>query len=73
MTLPQVIAAATQGPAKSIGKPELGSLAVGSPGDASILSLEDGPIAFTDSRGVTEQGDSQLGVAGMVLDGQWWE
>ncbi|MGB7183963.1 MAG: amidohydrolase/deacetylase family metallohydrolase [Burkholderiaceae bacterium] len=73
MTLPQVIAAATRGPAKAIGKPELGSLAIGTPGDASVLSQVDGPVEFTDSKGITREGDSQLAVAGMVLDGQWWE
>lgn len=73
MTLPQVIAAATQGPATAISKPELGSLAVGTPGDASVLALRDGPVVFTDSRGLTQQGDCQISAAGVVLNGQWWD
>ncbi len=73
MTLPEVIAAATKGPATAIGKPELGSLAIGTPGDASVLSLQEGPVVFTDSRGITQQGDRQIGAAGVVLNGQWWD
>jgi len=72
MSLPQVIAAATVGPAKAIGKPELGSLAVGSPGDASILLMREGPIEFKDSLGATRKANQRLDVAGMVIDGGWW-
>ena len=42
MPLDAVIAASTSGPAEVIGHPELGSLAVGTPADASVLRLEDG-------------------------------
>ena len=72
MTLPEVIAAATMGPAKAIGKPELGSLAVGSPGDVSILEMRDGPIMFTDSAGKTRQANRRLDVSGMIINGQAW-
>lgn len=72
MTLPQVIAAATVGPAKAIGKLELGSLAVGSAGDASILLMREGPVVFKDSSGDTREANQRLNVAGMVIDGQWW-
>jgi len=72
MTLPEVIAAATTGPAKAIRHPELGSLAVGSTGDASILSLRNGPITFTDSNNETRQSEQRLDVEGMIINGQWW-
>lgn len=71
MTLPEVIAATTSGPAAAIGQPGLGSLAVGTPGDASVLALQDGPVDFVDAKGITQHGDSQIAASGVVLDGQW--
>ncbi|MFK7966017.1 MAG: amidohydrolase/deacetylase family metallohydrolase [Burkholderiaceae bacterium] len=72
MTLPEVIAAATVGPAKAIGKPELGSLAIGTPGDVSILEMREGPVVFADSAGKTREANQRLDVSGMVIDGQVW-
>ena len=40
----RVIRASTEGPANAISRPELGSLAIGTQGDASVLSIEDGAL-----------------------------
>ena len=73
MPLPDVIAAATRGPARAIGRPELGSLAIGTPGDATILDLAEGRFEFEDVKGLTRQGTHRLVREGMVLAGSWWE
>ncbi len=73
MSLPDVIAAATQGPANAIGKPELGSLAIGTPGDATILDIAEGRFEFEDVKGLTREGARRLVLRGMVLGGRWWE
>jgi len=71
MSLNDVIAAGTAGPAKAIGKPELGSLDVGTTGDVSVLRLEEGDFEFQDVRGLTRTGQHKLAVEGRVLDGSW--
>lgn len=73
MPLPDVIAAATRGPAHAIGRPELGSLAIGTPGDATILDLAEGRFQFEDVKGLTREGTQRLVLEGMVLGGRWWE
>ena len=73
MPLPDVIAAATRGPAHAIGRPELGSLAVGTPGDATVLDVAEGRFAFEDVKGLTREGTQRLVLEGMVLGGRWWE
>ena len=73
MPLPDVIAAATRGPAHAIGRPDLGSLAIGTPGDATILDLAEGRFEFEDVKGLTREGSQRLVLEGMVLGGRWWE
>ena len=73
MPLPDVIAAATRGPAQAIDKPELGSLAIGTPGDATVLDLAEGRFEFEDVKGLTREGRQRLVLEGMVLGGHWWE
>ena len=73
MPLPAVIAAATRGPAEAIGKPELGSLAIGTPGDATILDIAEGRFTFEDVKGLTREGTRRLVLRGMVLGGCWWD
>ena len=73
MPLPDVIAAATSGPARAIGKPELGSLAIGTPGDATILDVAEGRFEFEDVKGLVREGRQRLVLEGMVLGGRWWE
>ena len=73
MPLRDVIAAATCGPARAIGKPELGSLAPGTPGDATVLDIAEGRFEFEDVNGLAREGTRHLVLAGMVLAGRWWQ
>lgn len=73
MTLPEVVRAATATPARVMGHPELGTLAPGSAGDATLLDIEEGPVTFLDSIGATLQADRRLRQRGIVLRGRWWD
>jgi len=56
-TLEQVIAMATIAPSQAIAKnPKLGTLAVGAPGDVTILDVVEGPVEFVDTRNNKRQG-----------------
>jgi dihydroorotase len=48
MSLPDVIARSTVAPAREIGRPELGSLSVGSEADVAVLQLLEGEFPFVD-------------------------
>jgi len=71
VSLNDVIAASTSGPATAIGRPELGSLTPGSPGDATVLHLNEGNFEFTDVQGLTRTGNTQLTGYARVLGGRW--
>jgi dihydroorotase len=69
-TLEQVVAMATINPARVINRlPKLGTLAVGAPGDVSVLELVEGPVEFVDTRNNKRQGKVQLQPANVVLAG----
>lgn len=72
MRLGDVIAASTVNAAKALGRPELGTLKPGSPGDASILSLREGRFPLEDSRGVVETVSERIFADGVVVAGRWW-
>ena len=72
MPLADVITASTTGPATAIGKPQLGTLRVGTPGDVTLTRLEAGEFQFADVNGLTRTGTHQLTLAGMILAGQRW-
>lgn len=71
MDLSGVIRAATQAPAQALARPDLGRLAPGSAGDASVLTLEEGAFDFHDTEGVAFTGATRVRAAGRVLAGQW--
>ena len=71
MPLVDVIAASTTGPADAIRRPELGTLKVGTPGDATVLRLASGEFQFLDAEGQVREGDSQIVSEGMVIAGNW--
>ena len=73
MSLADVIGASTSGPARAIGHPELGSLALGSPGDATVMRLAEGEFEFVDCNGLVRTGSQSLALEGMVLAGNLWE
>ena len=69
--LPEVIAMATTGPARSIRREdELGSLAVGRTAEVSVLRIEDGPVDLSDGH-ETITADRHLVPAGCVRAGRW--
>ena len=72
MPLPDIIQAATVAPAAAINRPELGSLAPGSIGDASLLELREGSFDYIDSTGQAMTGNRRLFCDGVVIGGEWW-
>ena len=67
----EVIKASTVGPANAISRPELGALVVGTPGDASVLSVEDGDFTLRDVKGLERQAGQHFRAHGMVMRGAW--
>jgi dihydroorotase len=72
MPLTDVIRSATVNPARAIRRPDLGTLKVGSVGDAAVLDLKKGKFEYVDVVGETLIGNRQLANAGMVVGGKWW-
>jgi dihydroorotase len=72
MDVSNIIKASTIGPAQAIGRPELGSLAVGGPGDATLLRVDEGAFPLTDAKGVTVEARQRFGLAGFMRDGAWY-
>lgn len=69
----EVVRAATQSPAETIGRPELGTLALGSPADAAVLERRAGSFLYRDSSGETLTGKERLTSRGIVARGKWLE
>lgn len=72
MPLNEVIRATTSNPAAAMRRPELGSLAPGSAGDASVLELRKGAFSHVDVIGETLAASEKLASRGLVLRGAWW-
>ena len=72
MPLEAVIASVTSKAATAIGKPELGSLRVGSPGDAAVLELQEGEFTFVDAAGNEVPAGQRLHAMLTVKDGRRW-
>lgn len=70
--LPEVIRASTVNAAVALKRPELGSLRPGSPGDATILSVEEGRFDYVDVVGEHLEGDRRIVSDAVVLGGRWW-
>ena len=70
--LMEVVRAATETPAKAIGRPELGTLKPGSPGDAVVLRHEEGAFDYLDSLGKKVTGAQKLAPEAIVLGGAFW-
>ena len=67
-----LVAAVTAAPANAIRRPTLGSLAVGTEGDATIVDIEQGKFEFHDTQGERLEGDRRFRLKGMVVGGKWW-
>jgi dihydroorotase len=60
-SLAEVVAMATERPAKIIGREDkLGTLQVGAPADVSIMELVEGPVEFVDTVKNTRRGNKYL-------------
>lgn len=71
MPAAEIVERSTSNAAKAIGRPELGALAVGGPGDATLLRIQEGAFPLTDAKGVTVEAKRCFGLAGYVRGGRW--
>ncbi|OJY36893.1 MAG: dihydroorotase [Rhizobiales bacterium 65-9] len=67
-----VVRAATTAPAAVCRRPDLGSLAPQSAGDAAVVELRHERTVFRDSIGDTLAGDRRFVARGVVIGGRWW-
>jgi dihydroorotase len=72
MPLSDVIAATTVNAAMALRRPELGSLKVGSAGDATLISIREGRFDYVDVVGEHMMGDRKIFSEGVVIAGRWW-
>jgi dihydroorotase len=72
MSLPDVIAASTVNAALAMKRPELGSLKVGSVGDATMLRVMEGSFDYVDVVGEHLDGQKKIISEGVVIGGKWW-
>jgi dihydroorotase len=73
MPLPAVISSVTDKAAAAIGKSgELGTLQVGSAGDAAVLEVQEGAFTFVDAAGNQVPAGQRLAAVLTVKDGQRW-
>lgn len=72
LDLPTVIRLSTLNAGLALGRPELGTLRPGAPGEASVLRLEEGRFDYEDVLGEVMTGDQRLFADGVVLNGTWW-
>ncbi len=72
MTLNEVLRCATLNAARAIRRPELGTLKVGAPGEASIFDVVREVTEYRDVVGEVIKGEHRFVARGLVLNGQWW-
>ncbi len=73
MNFTEVVRAVTETPAASLRRPELGCLAEGTPGDATIVRVETGAWDYHDVLGATVTGKERLALSGTVIGGKLWD
>ena len=66
LDLATLVRTATSAPAAALRRPDIGSLAVGSTGDATVFAIEDGEFDFTDALGEVLRGQHRLACRGIV-------
>ena len=54
-------------------RPDLGTLKPGSPGDAVVLTLNEGEFEYRDSLNAVFKGSQKLEPDGIIVGGAWWE
>jgi dihydroorotase len=72
LPLVDVIRAATAAPAAAMRREDIGTLAVGSAGDAALLQIKKGPVSYIDAVGREMRADRRLIPRGIVVGGKWW-
>ena len=72
MPLPEIVRAVTVTPARLLGRPDLGTLAVGTTGDATVLEIEEGSFDQLDVTGASRRFDRRLRLRAVVLGGGMW-
>jgi dihydroorotase len=72
MELSEVVRAGAAAPAAALGRTDIGSLAVGAAGDATLLELAEGQFDYRDVLGESRRGGWQLRTHGMVVGGRQW-
>lgn len=70
--LPTVIKLSTLNAGLALGRPELGTLKPGTPGEASVLRLAEGSFDYEDVLGEVMTGNRRLFADGVVMAGAWW-
>jgi dihydroorotase len=72
LPLNDVVRAATAAPAAALRRSDLGTLAPGAAGDASLVEIRKGPVSFFDSIGNRLDGNRRFVSRGIVIGGRWW-
>lgn len=72
MTLPEVIAASTSNAAKALQRPELGSLAPGKVGDATLLQVKTGHFPLEDVTGEVLDAERRIFATGAIVGGRFF-
>ena len=70
LSIAQVVAMATEAPARAMRRGDLGHLAPGAPADITLLSERETPAPFRDTAGCTRQGSRLLRPEGLYLAGR---
>lgn len=70
--LVEVIRAATESPARALGRSDLGTLRPGAAGDVVVLEMEEGAFDYVDVVDEHVTGDRRLAVRQVVLGGRLW-
>jgi dihydroorotase len=73
MELNAIVAAVTSGPANAIRRPSLGTLAVGTEGDATVLDIEEGRFEFRDTQNEALAADRRFRLRTMVVGGRLFD
>jgi len=73
MALTDVVRASTTAPAAVIGRSDIGSLAIGTVGDASVLELAQGEFDYRDVLGESRPGRWRLKARGLIVGGRRWD
>lgn len=73
MDFTEIVRAVTETPAASLRRPELGTLAEGTPGDATLVRVESGSFTYGDVMGETVTGSERLALVGTLIAGRIWD